>query len=143
MTTKVVGNDVVRSLTDAWNSHDAARVGALYTDGATLLDPFYAEPLVGRSAIQMDAADFFIAFPDLAFRPTKVIADGTTVVVEVLSSGTNTGPLQLPAGPSPATSRRVEFSVASVIDLDAAGRIREERRYFDVAGLLMQLGLMP
>ena len=122
MTTKATGADIIRALTDAWNSHDPARVGAVYAQGATLLDPFYAEPLVGRSAIETDAAEFFLAFPDLVFRPTKVVADGASVVVEVLASGTNTGPVPLPAGPVPATSRRVEFSVASVLDLDTGGR---------------------
>jgi steroid delta-isomerase-like uncharacterized protein len=140
--TPTTGADLVRSLTDAWNSHDAARLGTLYTQEATLLDPFYPEPLEGQRAIVTDAAEFFVAFPDLVFRPTKVIADSTTIVVEVLASGTNTGPLPLPTGPIPATNRPLEFSVASVLDLDATGKIREERRYFDVAGLLAQLGLM-
>jgi steroid delta-isomerase-like uncharacterized protein len=141
MTTKAAADDFVRSLTEAWNSHDPTRMSAFYTDGATLLDPFYAEPLVGQSAIERDAADLVTAFQDVTFRPTMVIANGATVVVEVLISGTNTGPAQLPAGPLPPTNRRVEFSAASVFDLDEMGKIREERRYFDVFGLLAQLGL--
>jgi steroid delta-isomerase-like uncharacterized protein len=141
MPPQVTADDFVRSLTDAWNSHDPSRLSAFYTEEATLLDPFYPEPLVGQSAIAQDAADLASAFPDVTFRPTMVIANGATVVVEVLISGTNTGPAQLPAGPIPPTNRRVEFSAAGVFDLDAAGKIREERRYFDVFGLLAQMGL--
>jgi steroid delta-isomerase-like uncharacterized protein len=142
MTTKLTGEDVVQKLTDAWNSHDAARLAAIYTHDATLLDPFYPEPLEGREAIEKDAADLFTAFPDITFRATQVIADGKTVVVEALASGTNSGPLQLPTDLIPATHRRLEFSVASFLDLDAMGSVHEERRYFDVAGVLTQLGLM-
>jgi hypothetical protein len=36
----------------------------------------------------------------------------------------------------------VAFPIAGVIDLDESGRIREEHRYYDVAGQLSQLGLM-
>jgi steroid delta-isomerase-like uncharacterized protein len=142
MTTKVTGEDVAKMLTDAWNSHDAARLAAVYTQDATVLDPFYTEPLEGREAIEKDASGLFTAFPDIAFRPTKVIVDGQTVALEVMVSGTNTGPLQLPTGLIAPTGRRVEFSASGFSDIDAMGRIREERRYFDVAGVIAQLGLL-
>jgi steroid delta-isomerase-like uncharacterized protein len=142
MTTKLAGEDVARKLTDAWNSHDAARVAACYTHDATVLDPVYPEPLEGAETIEKEAADFVTAFPDITFRPTKVITDGETVALEVTVTGTNTGPLHLPTGLIPATRRRVEFSAAGFSVIDAMGRIREERRYFDVAGMLTQLGLL-
>jgi steroid delta-isomerase-like uncharacterized protein len=142
MTIKVTGEDVARMLTDAWNSHDAARLAAVYTLDATVLDPFYIEPLEGRDAIAQDAADLFTAIPDITFRPTKVIMEGESVGLEVMVSGTHTGPLQLPTGLISPTGRRLEFSASGFSDLDAMGKIREERRYFDVAGLLSQLGLL-
>jgi steroid delta-isomerase-like uncharacterized protein len=135
------GEDLVRKLTEAWNSHDAAQVAACYARDATVLDPAYPEPLAGPEAVGQDAAGVFAAFPDITFRATKVIADGGTVVVEAMAGGTHTGPLRLPTGLIPATGRRLEFSEASFLDLDAAGSIREERRYYDVAGVLTQLGL--
>jgi steroid delta-isomerase-like uncharacterized protein len=142
MTTKVTGEDVATMLTDAWNSHDAARLAAVYTQDATVLDPFYTEPLEGRDTIAKDASDLITAFPDITFRPTKVIVDGQTVALEVMISGTHAGPLQLPTGLIAPTGRRLEFSAAGFSDLDAMGKIRDERRYFDVAGLLAQLGLL-
>ena len=141
MTAKMTGEDVARKVTDAWNSHDAARVAAVYAPDATVLDPFYPEPLEGSDAIAQDALDLITAFPDITFRPTTVMTNGEMVALEALVSGTNTGPLQLPTGPIAPTHRRVEFSTAGFADLDAMGRIHEERRYFDVAGLLSQLGL--
>jgi steroid delta-isomerase-like uncharacterized protein len=142
MTTKVTGEDVARMLTDAWNSHDAARLAGVYTQDATVLDPFFTEPLEGREAIEKDASDLITAFPDITFRLTNVIVDGQTVAVEAMISGTNTGPLQLPTGLIAPTGRRLEFSASGFSDISEMGKIREERRYFDVAGLLSQLGLL-
>jgi steroid delta-isomerase-like uncharacterized protein len=142
MTTKLTGEDVVRKQTEAWNSHDASRVAAGYVQDATVSDPIYTEALAGREAIAKDASDFFTAFPDIKFQTTRVIAHGDTVVYEGMSRGTHKGPLQLPAGLIPATGRRLEFGVAIFFELDSNGSIRKERRYYDVAGLLTQLGLL-
>ena len=142
MTTKLTAEDVIRKQTEAWNRHDSAAVAAGYTRNAVVLDPAYSEPLSGSEAIKKDAADFFAAFPDITLRVTKVLAEGDTVAFEAMVSGTHTGPLQMPTGLIPATKKRLEFSAAGFLNLDATGNIREERRYYDVAGQLTQLGVM-
>jgi predicted ester cyclase len=137
----ITADNVVKRQTEAWNEHDGARVAKGYSADAIVLDPAYPEPLTGREAIAKDASDFFIAFPDIIFRAGKILVDGETAVVEAIAKGTHAGPLLLPAGLIPATSRPVEFNLAIISDLDEAGSISRERRYYDLAALLSQLGL--
>jgi hypothetical protein len=137
----ISADTVVKRQTQAWNEHDGARVARGYTKDAIVIDPAYTDPLTGREAIGKDASDFLIAFPDIIFRPGKILADGETAVVEGTAKGTHAGPLLLPAGLIPATSRPVEFNFAIISDLDEGGSIRGERRYYDLAALLCQLGL--
>jgi hypothetical protein len=47
-----------------------------------------------------------------------------------------------PEGEIPATSEAVEFAVGVFADVNEDGRIRDERRYYDVASTLGQLGLV-
>jgi steroid delta-isomerase-like uncharacterized protein len=142
VTTKTSGEDLIKQLTDAWNAHDSALFAALYSHDATVLDPAYSEPLSGREAVEKDAATAFVAFPDMAFKPIQVIIHDNTVVIEAIVSGTHTGPLNLPTGLIPPTRRQVEFSEAVILELDVTGTIRAERRYYDMAGALTQLGMM-
>jgi steroid delta-isomerase-like uncharacterized protein len=133
---------LIKKHTDAWNSHDIARFVSEYTDDAVIQDPGYPEPLSGKAAVEKDARDFTAACPDTAFRVTKVISEGNTAALEGIWSGTQTGPLELPTGLLPATNKRIELTMSLFIDMDASGRIRSERRYYDVAVMLAQLGLM-
>jgi steroid delta-isomerase-like uncharacterized protein len=142
MTTKISAEEVARKQIEDWNRHDAEAVAADYAQDAVVRDPTYPEALKGREAVKKDASDFFTAFPDLVFKITGIIPSGETAAIEGHASGTHTGPLQLPTGLIPATNRRLEFDWAVFFSVDAMGLIREERRYYDVASQLAQLGLM-
>jgi steroid delta-isomerase-like uncharacterized protein len=142
MTTVTRAEEFVRRQESAWNSHDVARIAADYATNAVVRDPAYPEPLKGTEAVKKDASDFFAAFPDLKVQVKKFIADGDTIAMEGAASGTHTGPLPLPTGLIPATNRRLEFQIGIFMTLDASGKITEERRYYDLAGQMAQLGLM-
>jgi steroid delta-isomerase-like uncharacterized protein len=142
MTTQTSVQEIVQKQLDVWNSHNAAAVAAGYTPSASVLDPSYDAPLSGRAAIEKDAADFFVALPDLRFRVDAMMREGDLVAYEGSARGTHTGPLQLPTGVVPATNKPIEFRFAIFQRLDASGSIRDEHRYYDVAGMLGQLGLM-
>jgi steroid delta-isomerase-like uncharacterized protein len=142
MTTKASIEAIIRKQADAWNRHDAEAVAQSYSEDATVIDPQYPEPLKGRDAIRKDAADFLAASPDLVFRLDRILVEGDTIAYEGVGRGTQTGPLQLPTGLIPPTNKPFEFRFAGFDRLDEAERVREEHRYFDVAGLLGQLGLL-
>lgn len=133
------GKDVIRAWTDAVNRHDAAGFAALYAPNGILRDPQYSEPLEGRDAIRKDLEDFLSGFPDLYAETRSVIESGDTYAVEGTFAGTHQGPLPTPTGEIPATGRRIELRAAGFYRLDGQGRILEESRYYDLAGLLAQL----
>lgn len=134
--------DAMKKAVDAFNRHDAGAFAALYAAEATAHDPQYAEPLKGREAIRKDIEDFFQAFPEVQARVVSALANGDTVAFEVEMSGTHKGPLVSPAGPIPATNKRMEMRGGRFIRVNAQGRITECNRYYDMAGVMQQLGLM-
>jgi steroid delta-isomerase-like uncharacterized protein len=127
----------------AWNRHDPDAFVAHYAKDATVYDPMYAEPLRGRDAIRRDFEEFMTAFPDTDFSVGAVVVHGGTVAFEVSARGTHKGPLASPAGLVPATNRSIHIPIAAFAHMDEEGLVVEERRYYDVAGLMQQLGLMP
>lgn len=142
MTTSVSNAEVIKQQIAAINAHDTAGLAARYSADAVVLDPQYPEPLRGRAAIERDMADFLTAFPDLRAQVTRTLFDGATHALEMTVSGTNSGPLALPGGDSvPPTNRRIELHMAVFGRIDGDGLVVEERRYFDIAGQLAQLGL--
>ena len=61
---------------------------------------------------------------------------------EITWQGTHTGPLQGPMGSIPATSKSVTLKSVQVIRVEG-GRAKEMRHYFDLLGMMVQLGLLP
>jgi hypothetical protein len=59
---------------------------------------------------------------------------------DITVTGTHTGPFATPEGEIPAIGRAVEVRGAIFARLNADGKIVEEHRYYDVAGLAAQLG---
>lgn len=126
----------------AINAHDAERLAAFYSEDAVVRDPQYAEPLHGRAAVTNDSSDFFAAFPDLRAEVTCSVISDSIIAAEMTLAGTHTGPLRLPSGEIPPTGRPLRFAMAFFSRIDESGLIVDERRYYDVADQLEQLGLV-
>jgi steroid delta-isomerase-like uncharacterized protein len=142
MTTKMNAQETLDGVQKAWNSHSPERLLRFYRTDARVFDPSYPEPLTDAAAIEKDAADFVSAFPDLTFEVDRVLEGGGALALEGSATGTHTGPWQFPTGLVPATNRRIRFNWMASYKIDGEGLIQEERRYYDVAGVLQQLGLM-
>jgi steroid delta-isomerase-like uncharacterized protein len=125
---------------DAINSHDVQAFAACYADDAEVFDPAYPEPLRGPAAVAQDMADFVAAFPDLQVEISRVIESGDRLAYEMTIRGTHAGSLVSPTGHIPATNRRIGIGGAILARLGPDGRIVEERRYYDLTGMLYQLG---
>ena len=129
--------EVAQRSIDAWNSHDADAIVALYAEGATYHTPRLDQPLKGKAL-----ADFIksvlTAYPDLRFEViSRGDAGGGLVATQWVLRGTNTG--TLPDG-SPATGRTVTLPGATFTQVEG-DKIRSEQTYFDRQNLLEQLGL--
>jgi steroid delta-isomerase-like uncharacterized protein len=137
--------EISKKAADTFNKHDLDALAKLYAEDAVAYDPMYPEPLRGRAAIRKDAATFFRGFPDIRFEIlTTIERDDRNGADEVRLVGTHTGPLETPTGQDlPPTNKRVDLKAGVFGRLNERGEIVEERRYYDVAGVLRQLGVMP
>ena len=130
------------SLVEAVERADADALAALYADDAVHHHPMAEGPVVGRDAIRESEAALFAMFSDVTVQRRGVWRSGSTVIVEVVLSATNTGPLNVGgAAALPATGRRVDIPSIWVLEVGRDGLITEERDYFDTASLFRQLGL--
>jgi ketosteroid isomerase-like protein len=119
-----------------------------FSDAADLFRPDVvtqapgSEPMSGIEPFVAYGRAFLQAFPDGRIHRDRSVEDGHRVVVEGRFTGTHTGPLHTPAGEIPPTGRPMVLPFADdfrVVD----GKVAEHRIYFDAAGMLAQLGLMP
>ena len=136
--------DLIRILEEqvaAMNAHDSERFANFYSEDAVVRDPQYPDPLQGRAAVATDFTTFLTAFPDLRADVTCTVVSGHTLAAEMTIAGTHTGPLTLPSGDVPPTHKTLRFSMAYFDRIDEHGLIEDERRYYDVADQLEQLGL--
>lgn len=135
-------NTIAARLTQAFNSHDPAAVGQLYSIDQITLLPGAPQPIVGREAKQDMLAGYFRALPDLKLEIPLVICSGDYIVCEGTLAGTNTGPLESPEGEVPATGRRVLLPLVFVLKVGSDGLVHEDHTYFDEASFMRQLGLL-
>lgn len=134
---------LARKQLEAFNRRDSEAFTSCYSTDAAVSDPQYPEPLRGASAIGKDIEAWFTAFPDVRAELSRTIGTDEGYATEWTITGTHKGPLLMPDGSNvPPTEKSVTFAAAMVGRLDRNDRIAEERRYFDLAGVLGQLGLV-
>jgi steroid delta-isomerase-like uncharacterized protein len=123
------------------NRNDFSDVAELFSPDVATEVPG-AGRLTGIEPFVAYGQAFLRAFPDGRIHRDRYVEDGDSVVVDGRFTGTNTGPLQTPAGEVPGTGRAMVLPFADVFRV-ADGRIVEHRVYYDTLGLLAQLGLVP
>jgi len=126
---------------EGFNQNDPKAYAAAYAPHTAVSDPLYPQPLKGRDAIEQDVVDVRRALPDARLTFHGILEIGKDVALEYTLSGTHLGPMATPDGEIPATRRTLRVDGAVFSRLDERGDIIEERRYYDVAGMLAQLGL--
>jgi steroid delta-isomerase-like uncharacterized protein len=131
----------VRSFMDAVNAHDAAAVAEHMTDDVVYVDMGIAERFEGPAAVRDLYASLETTFSsDYRMDFSRALIDGDSYAVEWTMSGTNDG--DDPERGLPATGHR--FAIPGVsIGFLRDGRIAEHTDYYNLAGFLMQVGLMP
>lgn len=122
--------DFAARYTEAWCSHDAARVASFFASSGSLAINDGA-PAVGRSAIAEAAQGFMTAFPDLMVTMDALLDEGEKVIYKWTLSGTNTGP--------GGTGHRVRISGFEEWRIGDDGLIEESQGHFDSAEYERQL----
>ncbi|HRW47540.1 MAG: ester cyclase [Caldilinea sp.] len=129
-----------RALLDGFNAKDLSEWESLLAEEYTGSYPGLRRGADRQVATAYNAV-FVPAFPDLHFAVERTFADGDMIVYQWMSTGTHTGPLELPTGTVAATGKHCTVPgvlVATVKD----GKIVREETYWNQLELLAQLGIM-
>lgn len=128
----------------AWNAHDVDRALGPMSDDIVWHDVGSPEPFKGKEAVRQYLQGWFTAFPDSKFTVKNRVVTEDQLAAEMEFTGTHKGPLQFdPNGPAiPATGKTINGKGSYFVRFKN-GKAVEVRSYPDVAGMMMQLGLMP
>jgi steroid delta-isomerase-like uncharacterized protein len=128
----------------AWNAHDVERALAIFPDNVKWQDVSSPQSFDNKDAIRQYLQGWFSAFPDIKITVTNRVITDEYVAAELDFVGTNSGALQMaPGAPAiPATGRKVSGKGTYFVRFKN-GQAVEVHSYPDVAGMMMQLGLMP
>ncbi len=124
---------------DAFNAHDPERFAALYAEDVIFRDIATAVPAHGRPVVREWVETYFRAFHDARMESRVVACDGDVLVYEWRATGTHDGDFM----GFPATGRQMEVDGCSIAHVGEDGLVRAEKNYWDVAGMLQQMGALP
>ncbi len=127
---------------EAWNARDFDAIVELTHPDATLTLAGSGEVLRGKEGARRYAQMWAEGFPDGKITEATYIAQGNTVCSEFIGRGTQTGPLNGPAGTIPPTGKSITLPYCEVMEFKG-DKLIALRAYTDMAGLLTQLGVMP
>ena len=126
----------------AWNAHDVERALAVFPDNVLWQDTGSPQAM-NKEGIRQYLQGWFSAFPDIKITVKNRVITEDQVAAELDFVGTNTGDLQLAPGASiPATGKKVHGRGTYFVRFKG-GKPVEVHSYPDLAGMMMQLGLMP
>ncbi|HEY1445316.1 MAG TPA: ester cyclase [Acidimicrobiales bacterium] len=132
---------------EAWRSHPQAG-GEGGEEALTALLSFMSDDVryedvpsgavfVGHDGIRQMGAGALLMAADMSFAIGVRVAGDATYAFETVCRGTNTGAI----GPLPGTGLPFTFRGVSIGEVSPDGHVTEQRDYWDLAGLLGQLGV--
>lgn len=131
--------DVARESIEAFNAGDWDRFGAILGSDSVYDEPGTQRHVEGVDAILDVNRGWKEAFPDAHGTVEREVVTDGTVLMEITWEGTQSGPLQTPDGGLPPTNRHISVKAAQIFDIEG-DRIKEAHHYFDLAGMMAQLG---
>lgn len=139
---------LMQTLDDAWNAGPGSTLWETFrerhADDVAVYWPGQAEPTRGRHNHDLEAVDFFKAFPDnrVENRPYKIFfAQGDYTASVAKFTGTFAGPMKGPDGKTiPPTNKKFEVEFATIAHW-FNGEIVEERLFYDLGSVMKQIGL--
>ena len=126
---------------ELWNKHDRDGWVGIFDDGAELEAPGGIR-VSGRQGAELFYDTWNEAFPDNTIEDAVVFGAGDRGAEEARFTGTHTGTLRSPGGDIPPTGKSVSSRYAAVSRVEN-GKVAAFHMYFDVAEVLVQLGIMP
>lgn len=133
---------IARAEVDKYNAHDLDGLAALFSSDAEVINVPTGVTGRGSKAARDSAQTLLTAFPDGKFQIISVVAGEQGAAVEYWGRGTHTGKLVARGGALEPTGRKLEVRICDVMDIQG-GKIKSVRSYWDMYGLMSQLGLIP
>lgn len=128
---------------EAHNAHDWGGFSTNFAESVVVYDPTVSEPIRGREALREFVASLATAFPDIRWEKSRSFGEGDFVCFEANILGTHKGPLSGPGGQTiTATDKTIRTPVSTVSKVEG-GEITEVHVYYDVLGMMAQLGVTP
>lgn len=119
------------------NQHDLEGIMATFGEDAWYTDKPWDEHHKGHDSVRTYYEELLQAVPDLYIDVQQRYVTDERVILEVIISGTQTGPWR----GLPGTGRRIEFPLCAVYTFDDQTTLAGERIYYDRATVLRQLGI--
>ncbi|MGH3984162.1 MAG: ester cyclase [Pseudonocardiaceae bacterium] len=132
--------DVMHRKIALFNAQDAKEFRALLSP-----DVEWAVPgalLQGPDQVAAFNSVLWEAFPDIELTATRVVEQGSAVVIQGRAEGTHQGTFRTPGGDIPPTGKRVALTYSEDFEVEE-GVIVSARLHFDRLDLLEQLGVLP
>ncbi len=127
-----------RSTEEIWNQGNPDAASDYFAGDFIRHDPSLPEDVRGLEAYKQLVTEFLTAFPDAHFIIDEMIGEGDKIAARYSFSGTHKGTF---IG-IPPTDKKV-LATGIGISRFENGKIHEVWDYFDVLGLLGQLGIIP
>ncbi len=143
-TTERSNLELMRTLDDAWNAQDWATFEKRHAADTVVFWPGQPEPTTGRTRHKAESVQFFETFPDnhLINHPYKVeISQGDWTCTVADFTGTMRGAMKGGNGTLiKPTKKRFQIDFCTVAHW-RNGEIVEEKLFYDLVGLLKQIGV--
>jgi len=136
----------MKKLDDSWNAQDLRTFRKYHAKDCIVRWP-NQPPTHGVDAHEQEAIVFFKTFPDqhLINNPYKImLAQGEWTCTVADFRGTMTGPMTMPGGTViQPTNKSFHVDFCTVARWNEQGQIVEENLFYDLMGMLKQIGVMP
>jgi steroid delta-isomerase-like uncharacterized protein len=138
-TREVQSKQVVHQFFDAYNAHDAERMGQLVSSNTNYLFHVAGMPLpMDWNGRKQFVAAVIKAFPDINHHILDIVAEGDKVAIRLNITGTHKGEFQR----VPPTEKEVSIDGMDFLTI-VDGKIVEEWLNSDMMGLMQQIGAIP
>ena len=127
-------HDTMKTMHEAFDAHDAAKMASVMTDNIADYD-YGSGEIHSRAEFQSSMAQLFGAFGDIKFATTRIWKKGNVVIAEISWTGTMTGDMM----GMKATNKPVGQMRLHVYWFNDDGLIKEMHEYADDAGMLAQM----
>jgi len=138
--------ELMKTLDDSWNSQDLTVFKKRHAKDCIIRWP-NQPPTHGIQAHEQEAIAFVKTFPDqhLVNNPYKVmIAQGDWTCTIAEFTGTMKGAMKMADGTSiPPTNKKFKVDFCTVAHWNEDGEIVEENLFYDLMGMLKQIGVLP